>query len=82
MPLLAIQTQRGNPDPEGSDADLGCGMSWVMNQSCMVTLDRGCDLTDGTQNDTSCENRSAGMLIPAMLSDNQCSVLFKEDDQC
>ena len=53
-----------------------------MDQSHMVTMNHGCDLTDGMQNDALHENPSAGMPIPAMLSDNQHSAWFKEDDQC
>ena len=63
-------------------ADLGHGASWVTNQSRMVTMNHRCDSTDGTQNDMSCEKHSAGVLIPVVLSNNQCSILLEEDDQC
>ena len=70
------------PDLEGSGKDLGHGASRVVDQSHTMMMNHGCDLTDGMQNDASCENPSAGMPIPAMLSDNQCDALCKEDDQC
>ena len=78
----AADAPPGDPDPEGSDTDSGCGASQVVNQSCMVVMNHGCDLTDGMQNDASHENPSAGMPIPAMLPGNQCGALLKEDDQC
>ena len=48
----------------------------------MVTMNHGCDLTGDVQMGAPHENHLAGMLIPAMLSDNQCHVLHEEDDQC
>ena len=78
----AVDAPPSGPNPEGSDTDLGHGTSWVVNQSCMVMTNHGCDSTDDAQGNAPLENPLAGMPIPAMLSDDQCSVLCKEDDQC
>ena len=64
-----------------TDADPRHGMSWVMNQSHVVTKNHGRDSTNGAQNDASHENCSAGMPIFATLFDKQCGVSIKEDDQ-
>ena len=65
------------------------GVAWVwvteqvfMNQSHMVTLDHGCDLTDGTKNDAPRENCLAILPLPALLPSNWCGALLEEDDQC
>ena len=62
------------------DMDPGRGTSRVVSQSRMVELNHGRDST-GAQGGASFENRSAGMPIPAALSNNQCGVLHEEDDQ-
>ena len=77
----AVDAPPGGPNPEGSDTDLGRGTSRVVSQSRMVMANHGCDSTDGTRCETPCENPSAGMPIPAALSNNQCGALRKEDDQ-
>ena len=46
----------------------------------MVEPNHGCDST-GARGGASLENRSAGVPIPAVLSDNQRGVLCEEDDQ-
>ena len=76
-----VDAPPGGPDPEGSDKGLGHGMCQVMDQSHMVTMNHRCDSTGGSQGNVSHENSLAGMPIPAMLPDNQCSVLHEEDDQ-
>ena len=53
-----------------------------MNQSRMVTMNHGRDLTGDVQVGTSHENHLASMLIPAPLSSNQCGALFEEGNQC
>ena len=70
-----VDAPPGDPNLEGSDKDLGCGTSWITNQSHAVMTNHG---TEGAQNDAPHENLLAGMLISAMLSDNQCSVLLKK----
>ena len=66
---------------EDIDMDPGRGMSWVVNQSRVVTMNHRHDLTDSAQGEAPHENRSAGVPIPAALSNNQCGVLWEEDDQ-
>ena len=64
----------------GCDTDPGRGTSRVVSQSRVVEPNHGRDST-GAQGGASFENRSAGVPIPAALSNNQCGVLCEEDDQ-
>ena len=77
-----VDAPPGGPNPEGSDKDLGHGASQVVDQSHMVMMNHGCDLTGDALGNESFENPSASMPIPAMLPDNHCGVLCKEGDQC
>ena len=76
----AVDAPPGDPNPEGSDTDPGRGTSRVVSQSRMVEPNHGRDST-GARGGASFENRLAGALIPAALSDNQRGVLHEEDDQ-
>ena len=64
------------------DKDPGHGASQAASQSHMAATNHRHDLTGDAQMGMPRENCPAGMPIPAMLSDNQCGVLFKEDDWC
>ena len=61
------------------DTDPGRGTSRVVSQSRIVEPNHGCDST-GARGGASFENRSAGVPIPAVLSDNQYGALYEEDD--
>ena len=77
----AVDAAFGCPNLEGSDTDPGCGASQVVSQSRMVTMNHGCDSTDDAEGNASLENPSAGVPIPAALSNNQCGTLCEEEGQ-
>ena len=64
----------------GNGADPGRGTSRVVSQSHMVGPNHGRDST-GAQGGASFENRSAGVLVPAALFNNQHGALCEEGDQ-
>ena len=77
--LAKISSQNTNVQSE-ADTDPGRGTSRVMSQSRVLAMNHGCDSTDGAQGGASHENPSAGVPIPAALSNNQCGVLCEEGD--